>query len=271
MKLKKVFGLLILVFCTVFLGLIVNARRDNTTEIIYGGVEGAFIRADSTNLNNQQVDATPEPTPDIWPVMDEEMWQEDQYRLVNEKNLLSSSFYPEIDKIFEYNAYFNVVGIDSLNAMIKAINDQGWSVIIRSAYKGYDYQNTLFNGTASQIWYGNETTMTYEEAVEIAKVSVMLPGASEHQLGLAVDIFDKYYPSPLTYSNMNKDFYAWLDEHCAEFGFIKRYPTRKYLLTGYDEPWHYRYVGKEIAAFIMEQGICYEEFYAHYNEGYTFN
>ncbi len=64
---------------------------------------------------------------------------------------------------------------------------------------------------------------------------------------------------------MNHDFYDWLDEHCAEYGFIKRYPTRKVLLTGWDEPWHYRYVGKEAAQFIMKNGICFEEFYAHYN------
>ena len=68
----------------------------------------------------------------------------------------------------------------------------------------------------------------------------------------------------LVYEDMNQKFYAWLDEHCAEYGFIKRYPTRKLLLTGWDEPWHYRYVGVEAATFIMENNLCFEEFYAHY-------
>ena len=86
------------------------------------------------------------------------------------------------------------------------------------------------------------------------------PGYSEHQTGLALDI---------NVARISAHFedtaeFAWLQEHCAEYGFIKRYPTRKLLLTGWDEPWHYRYVGKEAATFIMEQGICYEEFYAHY-------
>ena len=100
-------------------------------------------------------------------------------------------------------------------------------------------------------------------SAEEAKKYVMYPGSSEHQLGLAVDIMDRQYKS-LIYENMDQDFFAWLDEHCAEYGFIKRYPTRKLLLTGWDEPWHYRYVGVEAATYIMEHGICYEEFYKHY-------
>ena len=107
------------------------------------------------------------------------------------------------------------------------------------------------------------TEPIYQEAVEEAKKITAYPGSSEHQLGLAVDLLDKNY-SRMVYSEMNQEFFAWLDEHCAEYGFIKRYPTKKLLLTGWDEPWHYRYVGKEVATFIMEQGICYEEFYAHY-------
>ena len=78
-----------------------------------------------------------------------------------------------------------------------------------------------------------------------------------------MDILDRNRQR-LVYSDMNQELYAWLDAHCAEYGFIKRYPTRKLLLTGWDEPWHYRYVGVEAATFIMEQGICYEEFYKHY-------
>ena len=103
----------------------------------------------------------------------------------------------------------------------------------------------------------------YQEAVEEARTITMFPGTSEHQLGLAVDLMDKPY-SKMVYENMNQEFFKYLDSICAKYGFIKRYPTRKLLLTGWDEPWHYRYVGVEAATFIMEQGLCYEEFYAHY-------
>ena len=110
----------------------------------------------------------------------------------------------------------------------------------------------------------------YQEAADKAKKEVAFPGTSEHQLGLAVDLMDKNYSYKPKYEDMNQEMFAWLDAHCAEYGFIKRYPTRKLLLTGWDEPWHYRYVGVEAATFIMEHGICYEEFYAHYHPGFEY-
>ena len=109
----------------------------------------------------------------------------------------------------------------------------------------------------------------YQEAAAEAEKYTMKPGASEHQLGLAVDLMDKLYTN-LNYEKMDHEMFDWLDEHCAEYGFIKRYPTRKLLLTGYDEPWHYRYVGVEAATFIMEHGLCYEEFYKHYVPDFTY-
>ena len=84
-----------------------------------------------------------------------------------------------------------------------------------------------------------------------------------------MDILDRQR-SRLVYENMDQEFFKYLDSICAQYGFIKRYPTRKLLLTGWDEPYHYRYVGVEAATFIMEHGICYEEFYAHYDPEFTF-
>ena len=132
----------------------------------------------------------------------------------------------------------------------------------------------MFNTKASQIAYEQGLSEDYNDpeyqiAVEQAKKITAVPGSSEHQLGLAVDLLDKQR-SKLVYGDMDPAFYAWLDEHCWEYGFIKRYPTKKLLLTGWDEPWHYRYVGKEAAKFIMEQGICLEEFYAHYVPDFTY-
>ena len=128
----------------------------------------------------------------------------------------------------------------------------------------------MFNAKASQL-AGDIDYMDprYQEFAEKAKQIVMYPGSSEHQLGLAVDIMDRQYKS-LIYENMDQELFAWLDEHCAEYGFIKRYPTRKLLLTGWDEPWHYRYVGVEAATYIMEHGICYEEFYKHYRPEFKY-
>ena len=73
---------------------------------------------------------------------------------------------------------------------------------------------------------------------------------SEHQLGLAVDINGAVY-----------DIYLWLEENSWKYGFIFRYPAYKTDLTGVaGEVWHYRYVGREAAREIMEQGICLEEY-----------
>ena len=88
------------------------------------------------------------------------------------------------------------------------------------------------------------------------------PGTSEHETGLAVDIVDKSYQI-LDRKQEQTPVQQWLMDHCAAYGFILRYPTDKSALTGIGyEPWHYRYVGREAAAAIMEQGICLEEYEA---------
>lgn len=89
---------------------------------------------------------------------------------------------------------------------------------------------------------------------------VAYPGTSEHQLGLAADIVARSYQL-LDDQQAQTAEARWLKEHCAEYGFILRYPTDKTSLTGVIfEPWHYRYVGEEAAREIMGQGICLEEY-----------
>lgn len=86
--------------------------------------------------------------------------------------------------------------------------------------------------------------------MELAEQWVARPGTSEHQLGLAVDINGAVY-----------DIYLWLEENSWKYGFIFRYPAYKTDLTGVaGEVWHYRYVGKEAAQEIYEQGVCLEEY-----------
>lgn len=248
---------------------IVVSRTQSTTKVIFGGTEGAFIRSGSVYYQNIDLADEPveEPEDDIWPKID---ITEPQYRMVNDQRnfLLLSSFTPELAKMsVGYENYFSIEHITELENMLSAIKEAGFTVSVPSAYVAYSYQAYRFNGLASGIAEGmgvyDYTVPEYQEAVEKAKKTVMFPGSSEHQLGLAVDIFDSRSVQYNT-EYQNKEFYDWLNEHCAEYGFIQRFPSRKYLLTGWDEPWHYRYVGVEAATFIMEQEICYEEFYAHY-------
>ena len=99
-----------------------------------------------------------------------------------------------------------------------------------------------------------------EEAEIIGATVVARPGTSEHELGLSVDLLTQEY-QVLDSGFAETAAYDWLQEHCAEYGFVERYPEGKGDLTGIIwEPWHYRYVGVEVAQYIMENGLCLEEY-----------
>ena len=104
------------------------------------------------------------------------------------------------------------------------------------------------------------STLTYDQAAEKAKTINAYPGTSEHELGLAADIVTPSYQS-LDSGYDQTDAFKWLVEHCADYGFILRYPKEKQDITKIIyEPWHYRYVGQEDAKIIMESGVTLEEY-----------
>lgn len=269
MKKKTMWIITMLGLCLVLYTIVVS-RMESSTNVIFGGAEDAFVRTDSMNFTDLSATETPEPTVDIWPKLTTDDFEKNHCLwMVRENSLLSSAYKPDIAKISRTRyMMYSTEYMAELDAFLDAIEDAGFEYFIGAAFREYSFQTHLFNSKASQIAYemglsADYLDPKYQEAVEKAKTIVMYPGSSEHQLGVAIDIFDQNR-SRLVYSEMNQELYAWLDEHCAEYGFIKRYPTRKLLLTGWDEPWHYRYVGKEVATFIMENGLCYEEFYGHY-------
>lgn len=274
---KKTLWIITMAFLCLVLYTIVISRMNRQTNVIFGGVGGAYVSSDSVTFTDPNAtEETPVPTENIWPDIDITL---DIYSIVNNDNLLSSAYEPEVTKIgITRYMLFRTDHVAELDAMLDAMIEAGFTPYVAGAYRTYSYQSQMFNTKASQIAYemaGGKTvdyddpSGIYQEAVEEAKKITMMPGASEHQLGLAVDLLDRER-SRYVYEDMDQDFFAWLDEHCWEYGFIKRYPTRKLLLTGWDEPWHYRYVGKEAAKFIMEQGICLEEFYSHYVPDFTY-
>ena len=269
MKKTKMWIITMLGLCLVLYTIVVS-RMESSTNVIFGGAEDAFVRTDSMNFTDLSATETPEPTVDIWPKLTTDDFEDNHCLwMVRENSLLSSAYKPDVAKISRTRyMMYSTEYMAELDAFLDAIEDAGLEYFIGAAFRDYSFQTHLFNSKASQIAYemglsADYLDPKYQEAVEKAKTIVMYPGSSEHQLGVAIDIFDQNR-SRLVYSEMNQELYAWLDEHCAEYGFIKRYPTRKLLLTGWDEPWHYRYVGKEVATFIMENGLCYEEFYGHY-------
>ena len=102
--------------------------------------------------------------------------------------------------------------------------------------------------------------LSREEATAQAGTVVAVPGTSEHQTGLAVDLVDKSYQH-LDDAQASTDVQQWLMENSWKYGFILRYPAEKSDVTGIIyEPWHYRYVGKPAAREMRELGLCLEEY-----------
>lgn len=148
--------------------------------------------------------------------------------------------------------------IDDLLAMIQAAADDGITLQICSPYRDLQYQEALFKKKINGYM---EEGLSYMEAYQRASQVVTVPNASEHQLGLALDIVSN------TYTRLREEFAEtaggrWLAENSCRFGFILRYPKDKQDVTGIKfEPWHFRYVGKEAATLITEQGMTLEEFW----------
>jgi D-alanyl-D-alanine carboxypeptidase len=146
---------------------------------------------------------------------------------------------------------------DDLAAMLGACWDAGLKPCVRSAYRTQSTQQWLYNNKITRLKNaGYSTAAAKKEAARW----VAVPGTSEHQLGLALDIVSSSYQA-LNKKQENTAEQKWLMEHCWEYGFILRYPTDKSDITGIGyEPWHYRYVGRENALAIRDSGLCLEEY-----------
>ena len=135
---------------------------------------------------------------------------------------------------------------NAFSTMQSAAANEGISLSVISGYRSYSRQNTIYNNYVSRD--GKAKADTYSARA----------GHSEHQTGLAADI------NSLSQSFKNTKEGQWLNEHCSEYGFIIRYPEGKESITGYIfEPWHIRYVGKELASALYNNGdwITLEEYF----------
>ena len=202
---------------------------------------------------------TPEPTPNIREILPGVSRSDWNLKLVNNTYVLANTFAPDVVAIRD-SQYFDERAADKLEAFLSAAEAAGYTVCVRNAYRPYSTQAYLFNGKASQIQWG--TDMTLMEAETKARKIVAYPGTSEHQLGLCADIMDNADTPMTAEAAEGLPVLRWLTEHCAKYGFILRYPKDKEEITGWYEPWHFRYVGVEAAGYIMENGICLEEFIA---------
>lgn len=147
--------------------------------------------------------------------------------------------------------------IEPLTQMFAAAKEDGVTLIVCSPYRDMARQEYLFERKVKSY---QSKGMSYMDAYEKAAITVTLPGASEHQIGLAVDIISDTY-SALEVGFADTEAGKWLAEHSWEYGFILRYPQGKEEITGIQfEPWHFRYVGRDAAEMITGQNITLEEF-----------
>lgn len=184
----------------------------------------------------------PEP-PDI----DINSWE---FLLANIDNNIAEYVPPEIVNI--EGQYFDSRIVDAMNAFVADTRAQGLSVYLSSGYRSYSDQAANFQRVVNNGYVDGKTWDGFYVS--------MPAGTSEHQTGLVCDITDIYYPLKDKLIE-NTETYKYMSAHCQEYGFIVRYPDGKQDITGVMyEPWHFRYVGVEAATYIMENGLCLEEF-----------
>ena len=181
--------------------------------------------------------------------------------LVNKENMLSIDYIPKNMYIVDNNENnFHNYLIDNIKPMLRMevkpyieklihdANNNGINIIVDSAFRSGNYQQMILDKLISEK--GNE-----------AYKLIALPGASEHQTGLAVDF--AIYENGIYNDDIKEDDKEaiWLKDNAWKYGFILRYPKGKEDITGFNfEPWHYRFVGLELALELYQTNQTLEEY-----------
>lgn len=169
--------------------------------------------------------------------------------LVNSENKIPDDYKIELTELSNGEKVDSEIYPD-LQKMFDDMRDEGIYPVVGEGYRTREKQQEIM---ADKIRAYENEGYSEKKAEEMAKEWVAVPGTSEHELGLAVDINADKEKSD------NQEVYDWLYENAYKYGFILRYPIGKTLITGIDyEPWHYRYVG-EYAEEIHKSGLCLEE------------
>ena len=178
------------------------------------------------------------------------------YTLVNKYYFLDSSYVPndlvQIDTRFARdNTKIVKIVNDAFIALAEAGEKNDIHLFATTGYRDYSFQNSLYNKYVK------------EDGIDNADRYSARPGFSEHQLGYSIDLSNLDSISFREFEDTKE--YKWLKDNAHKYGFIVRYPKDKDYITGYMfEPWHIRYVGIDIATYIYENNITYEEYYAYF-------
>ena len=171
--------------------------------------------------------------------------------LVNKKHLIPDNYNIDFTKLS------NGEKVDSriypeLQEMFDDARMDGLQLFVREGYRTSEEQQQIMGERIKEY---QKEGYSKKEAKKLAEEYVAIPGTSEHQLGLSIDI------NADTSISSSDEVYSWLVNNSYRYGFIKRYPSDKTQITGINnEPWHYRYVGKKAAKEMKEENLCLEEY-----------
>ncbi|MBR4050136.1 MAG: M15 family metallopeptidase [Clostridia bacterium] len=187
-------------------------------------------------------------------VVDNEKWN---LLLVNQKYILPTDYTVQTAEIKGGGQSLDHRVVPHYNKMVAAAEADGISLIPVSGYRSLSRQKTNFT---RKIDYYSSLGYSKAEATRLAAKIVLMPGTSEHNAGLAMD-FGTNGNYTLDENFANTDAFRWLSENAADYGFILRYEedTQDITMVTY-EPWHWRYVGVDVAKEIKAQGVTLEEY-----------
>lgn len=176
--------------------------------------------------------------------------------LVNKSNYLPEDYNVKL-KTINGNMKVDERVYNDLKQMLSDAKNEDLDLLICSSYRSTDKQKKLFNDKVKEY---EKKGYNNEEAYREASYWILIPGTSEHETGLSVDIVSMEYQI-LDEEQENTKEQKWLIENSYKYGFVLRYPTNKKDITGINyEPWHYRYVGKENALIMKKLDVCLEEY-----------
>ena len=214
--------------------------------------------------NNKTSDTAPETTQPLTAVVaqpgtfdnptvitiDEEKWY---LTLVNSSYRIPDNYEPDLVYVCGSGERLDRKVAEHYEAMYNAALKDGVNLAPCSGYRSYELQERNYNNKVS--FYESQGYSNKDAKVKAATI-IMPPGSSEHNLGYAMDIVcvDEWFEDTAEFK--------WLTENAADYGFIMRYPKDKQDITKVIyEPWHWRYVGVELAKELKDSGLVLEEYF----------
>lgn len=241
--------------------MLLNVQADTQVNLI-GIASGSGTDAAQPSNDQPETNPVQSSSPDLpqdsqqtaQEIAEEEAWS---LILVNKSHPIPSDYViPELTQLAGGHSIDSRV-YPHLQQMFDDARAQGIYPQITSSYRTMEKQQALMDDKILE--YVN-SGYTQEQAKELAEEWVAVPGTSEHQLGLSLDI-----SGDESRGSEAGSVWYWLKEYCTDYGFVIRYPEDKTQITGIiHEPWHFRYVGRHAAKIMKEENLCLEEYLQAY-------